>query len=411
MSVRPEFTCFGGKRVHLGVCGSIASCKSPDLLRMLLKSGVSVGATLTRSAQEFVRPLLFEALGAAPVYSGMFPSEAPASPDIFGHLEPGQNADAMLVAPATANIIAKLASGIADDMLSAQALAFRGPLLLAPAMNPRLWEAEATRENWEKLKRRGCICLEPGLGSMACGEEGQGRLPDVYEICMRTLRALAPQDLAGRRVLVTLGPTREMWDGVRFWSNPSSGAMGASLAAAAWLRGAEVTAVVGPCEVRMPEGVRVLQVRSAREMYDAAMVLWPDTDIGCLTAAVADFRPVPVGREKYKKDQLGDGRLAIEFELNADILRTMGQNKKAGQMLVGFAAETSNLVENARRKLQNKNCDMLAANVVGVPESGFEASTNRIVLLDRTGREESWPVLPKSEVAWRIWDHVSLLSS
>jgi len=411
MSVQPFFSNFSGKRVQLGVCGSVAACKSPELLRLFLSAGCSVGVTLTSAAQQFVRPLLFEALGAAPAYGGMWPGESAAPADVFGHLEPAQNADVFCIAPATANTIGKLANGIADDMLSAQALAFKGPLVLAPAMNPRLWEAEATRENWEKLKRRGCVCLEPGLGSMACGEEGQGRLPDPYEICMRTLRAVAPQDLAGKSVLVTLGPTREMWDGVRFWSNPSSGMMGACLAAAAWLRGAEVTAVAGPCDVHLPEGVRVLQVRSAREMFDAAMVLWPSADIGCLTAAVADFRPIPVGREKYKKDQAADGRLSVEFEINADILRTMGENKRKGQVLIGFAAETSNLLENAKRKLAGKNCDMLAANIVGVPESGFDSETNRILLLDRTGREESWPVLPKSEAAWRIWDHVSLLST
>lgn len=409
MSVRPLFTCFSGKRVHLGVCGSVAACKSPELLRLFLSSGCSVGVTLTRAAQEFVRPLLFEALGAVPAYGGMWPGESPAPADVFGHLEPAQNADVLCIAPATANTIGKLANGIADDMLSAQALAFKGPIVIAPAMNPRLWDAPATRENWDKLKQRGCICLEPGLGSMACGEEGQGRLPDPYEILMRTLRALAPKDLAGKSVLLTIGPTREMWDGVRFWSNPSSGAMGAALAAAAWLRGAEVTAVVGPCDIRMPDGVRILQVRSAREMFDAAVVLWPSTDIACLTAAVADFRPIPVGREKYKKDQAANGRLSIDFELNADILRTMGESKRKGQTLIGFAAETSNLLENARRKLIGKNCDVLAANIVGVPESGFESETNRILLIDREGREETWPVLPKPEAAWRIWDHVSLL--
>ena len=186
------------------MCGSVAACKSPELLRLFLSSGCNVGATLTRSAQEFVRPLLFEALGATPVYGGMWPGESAAPSDVFGHLDPAQNADVLCIAPATANTIGKLANGIADDMLSAQALAFKGPIVIAPAMNPRLWDATATRENWDKLRQRGCVCLEPGLGSMACGEEGQGRLPDPYEILMRTLRALAPQDLAGKSVLLVI---------------------------------------------------------------------------------------------------------------------------------------------------------------------------------------------------------------
>jgi len=409
MRALPVFTNFGGKRAHLLAHGSVAICKTPELLRMLLASGMSAGATLTRSAQRFVRPLLLESLGAAPVYGGMWADEGGEPHDVFGHLEPAQNADVMAVVPATANALAKLAHGLADDMASTQALAFGGPLVIAPAMNQRLWEAPATRENWETLKRRGCICLEPGLGCMACGEEGQGRLPDVEEILYHVLRAAGPGDLAGKRVLVTLGPTREMWDGVRFLSNASSGAMGAALAAAAWLRGAEVTAVVGPCEARLPVGVNVVRVVSAREMHEAALALWSGANIACLTAAVSDFRPIPYGAEKFKKKTAQGGQLGFDLEENPDILLNMGQSKKSGQTLIGFAAETSSLAENARAKLVGKNCDLLVANLVGVPESGFETSTNRITLLDRAGREESWPVLPKPEVAWRIWDHVSLL--
>lgn len=409
MRALPVFTNFRGKRAHLLAHGSVAVCKAPEFLRMLLASGMNAGATLTRSAQCFVRPLLLESLGAAPVYGGMWADEGGEPHDVFGHLEPAQNADVMAVVPATANALAKLAHGLADDMASTQALAFDGPLVIAPAMNQRLWAAPATRENWAALKRRGCICLEPGLGCMACGEEGQGRLPEVEEILYHVLRAAGPGDLTGKRVLVTLGPTREMWDGVRFLSNASSGTMGAALAAAAWLRGAEVTAVVGPCEARLPVGVNVVRVVSAREMHEAALAQWRDSDIACLTAAVSDFRPVPYGAEKFKKKTAPEGRLRFDLEENPDILLGMGQSKKAGQILVGFAAETSLLVENARAKLLGKNCDMLVANLVGVADSGFETPTNRITLLDRTGREESWPVLPKAEVAWRIWDHVSLL--
>ncbi|MDE5879256.1 MAG: bifunctional phosphopantothenoylcysteine decarboxylase/phosphopantothenate--cysteine ligase CoaBC, partial [Desulfovibrio sp.] len=232
-----ESGTFAGRHLHLGVSGSVACYKAVELLRAWRRLDMEVSATLTAGAQEFVRPLLFASLGASPVYGGMFePGQ-----DVFAHLEPGRSADAMIVAPASAGLLSRLATGAASDMLSAQALAFAGPLLVAPAMNPRMWAHAATQENVARLRARGVTVVGPDTGAAACGDQGQGRLAGLSAIFLAALRALAPQDMAALRVLVTLGPTREPWDGVRYWSNPSSGRMGAALAACAWLRGATVT--------------------------------------------------------------------------------------------------------------------------------------------------------------------------
>lgn len=409
-----RFTNFLGKRLHLGVCGSIAAYKALDVLRQLTASGASVSATLTAAAQRFVTPLSFEALGADPVHGGMWQGSAEGRS--FGHLEPGQGADAMVIAPATANTLAKLAHGLADDMLSCQALAFAGPLVVAPAMNPLLWQAAATRENWERLKARGVVALEPGVGAMACGDTGQGRLPEVREIVLAALRAATTPDMAGRRVLVNLGPTREAWDAVRVWTNGSTGIMGGAVAMAAWLRGAEVTAVCGPAgsagEIWLPgasqgcEGIERIDVISAREMHDACLDLWPDMDMACLTAAVADFRPEPYGDRKFKKAAANQG-FSIAFQPNPDILRHMGQAKASGQYLIGFAAETDDLEAGAKAKLAAKNLDMVVANQLDAPGSGFAVPTNQVLVLTAEGRREVWPELPKTEVAWRIWDIAS----
>ncbi|NJB67977.1 phosphopantothenoylcysteine decarboxylase/phosphopantothenate--cysteine ligase [Desulfobaculum xiamenense] len=392
------FSGLRGRRVHVGVCGSVAAFKTLELIRDLGRCGVHVGATLTEGAQRFVTPLSFEALGAVPVYGGVHD----VASGTFGHLEPGQDAHAFAVAPATANMLAKLACGLADDMLSCQALAFPGPIVIAPAMNPRMWNAAATRENWQKLKDRGNICIEPGCGEMACGDEGRGRFPAIETIHLEILRALSPQDMRGRKVLVTLGPTREYFDAVRFWSNPSTGTMGASIAVAAWLRGAEVTAVCGPTSLWLPEGIRRIDVTTAREMFEAATAAWPDCDTGCLTAAVADFRPVPFGTGKFKKE--GSTGLEVRFENNPDILFSLGQNKREGQRLIGFAAEAADLEANAQGKLRRKNLDMIIGNDVTKAGSGFGTTTNAVVVHDATGRTECWDTMPKPDVAWRIWD-------
>jgi len=358
---------FTGKRLHLGVCGSIACYKALDLLRALHALDIHVSVTLTDGARRFVTPLLFEALGAMPVYGRMFEGD-----EVFDHLEPGQRAQAMLVAPASADALSRLATGAASDMLSAQALAFDGPLVVAPAMNPRMWRHPATQDNVATLRRRGAEIVVPGCGGTACGDTGQGRLAPVEDLFLAALRALSPQDMAGRRVMLTMGPTREKWDGVRYWTNPSSGTMGAALATSAWLRGAEVTAVCGPGCPDLPAGVERIGVGSAREMFEAASDCWPRMDMGLFCAAVADFSPEPLGPQKFKKEGQQDG-FSIRFTANPDILRTLSHQRREGQKVLGFAAETTpdmdSLLELARGKRARKDADLLAASTAATAAS------------------------------------------
>jgi phosphopantothenoylcysteine decarboxylase/phosphopantothenate--cysteine ligase len=323
--------------------------------------------------------------------------------DTFGHLAPGRDADCLLIAPATADLLARMAHGLASDMLACQALAFQGPVVVAPAMNPAMWAAPATQDNWRTLLHRGVVGVPPERGEAACGDTGRGRLARLEAVLAPTLRTLAPNDLEGRKILITLGPTREWFDSARYWSNPSTGRMGACLAMAAWLRSAEVTAVCGPHDFWLPDGIRRIDVDTAVQMDEVCRDLWPDMDAGCLTAAVADYRPEPCAQAKLKKRDAPDG-FDLRFTPNPDILQGLGRNKKTGQVLVGFAAEAQNLEDNAAAKLESKNLDMIAANRVGGADSGFAAPTNEILLLDRAGRRERWPVLPKTEAAWRIWD-------
>ncbi|WP_147819538.1 bifunctional phosphopantothenoylcysteine decarboxylase/phosphopantothenate--cysteine ligase CoaBC [Salidesulfovibrio onnuriiensis] len=402
-----RFAGFMGKRVHLGVSGSIAAFKALEILRLLQSADLTVSATLTESAQKFVTGLSFEALGASPVYTGMFERLGGGQESPFGHLEPGELCDAMLIAPASATTMARLAFGLGDDMLSCQALAFPGPKIVVPAMNPRMWNAPATQRNWLMLKDLGYICIEPDSGLVACKEEGKGRFPEYEEILPVVLRALSPQDLAGKKVLVTLGPTREQWDAVRFWSNPSSGTMGACMAMAAWLRGAEVTVVAGPTSMKFHSGMGVVPVQNARQMYEACHDVWADTDIACCTAAVADYRPILHGEGKFKKEGSQEG-LTVRFETNPDILKSLGESKREGQKLIGFAAETSDCREEAQRKLARKNLDLIACNRIDQDGSGFGVPTNQVFVLDNEGRREQWPPLRKTEVAWRLWDHLLL---
>jgi len=404
-----RFPCFLGRRVHLGVTGSISAYKSLELLRLLVDAHISVGVTLTASGQRFIGAESFRALGAEVVHTAMF-ADGPTD-DPFAHLTPGRSAHALVIAPATANILAKVAHGLADDMLSTQALAFGGPLVLAPAMNPAMWAAAATQTNWAALLARGAVGVGPAPGPVACGDTGVGRLAPVEDIFASVLRSLSPKDLSGKTVLVTLGPTREAWDAVRFLSNPSSGLMGACLAVAAWMRGAEVRVVAGPTALTLPPGISVTRVTTAREMLAAATDIWPQADIACCTAAVCDFRPIPPTTgtaHKLKKRDLG-ADLALGLEANPDILRTLGARKRDAQLLIGFAAETDDMLAQARLKLEEKRLDLIVANRLGVPGSGFDSATNTVAILDRLGRVEQWPELPKTEVAWRIWDHLQHL--
>ena len=399
------FTLHRGTPVHLGVTGSVAAYKSAEILRALQELGLDVCVTLTQAAAHFVSPLLFESLGATAVYSSLW--NTPESS--FGHLEPAQHAKAMLIAPATANTLAKMAHGIADEILSTQYLAFQGPVLVAPAMNPRLFEAAATQANLSLLASRGIKILEPGCGEMACGETGKGRLPGVEYMVAELLRSITRQDMSGVNVMVTLGPTHEYFDPVRYWSNPSTGLMGACLAMAAWLRGATVTVVHGPVKMWFPPDVRTVSVTSAKQMFDASMDLWPSQDMGLMSAAVADFSPVPHIGEKFKKRDQKSDTFTIEFSSNPDILRTLGQNKAPRQKLLGFCAETSNLTHWASFKLQEKNCDLIVANNVVQEGSGFASPTNAVYVLDANGRAETWPILPKAEIGWRILEWMTQL--
>ncbi|GHU93963.1 phosphopantothenoylcysteine decarboxylase [Deltaproteobacteria bacterium] len=337
-----------------------------------------------------------------PVYQGMF---SPGD-NIFAHLEPGQSAEAYVIAPASADALSRLVHGAASDMLSAQALAFDKTLIIAPAMNPRMWAHRATRANAALLQERGIVIIEPACGDTACGNEGQGRLADLSDIFLAVLRALAPQDMAGRKVLVTLGPTREPWDGARFWSNPSSGRMGTAMAVCAWLRGAEVTAVCGPGEaIWLPPGIVRINVGSAREMFAAARDSWPQMDMGMFVAAVADFFPKSLGPDKFKKSETPQG-FSIEFCPNPDILQTLAAHRRPDQKLLGFAAESTpdmeSLLPLTREKRLRKNADLLAANRINAQGSGFGSHTNRMAVIDAHGHEVIWPEQSKADVAWDL---------
>ncbi len=397
-----QFSLSRHRRLHLAVCGSIAAYKALDLLRLWRRMGLHVGVTLTAAARHFITPLSFEALDAHPVYSDLFVGQEA----LYGHLEPGQNGDVFVVAPATANALAKLAHGLADDMFSCQALSFPGPFVLAPAMNPKLWNAPATQENITRLRDRGVSIVPPDTGLVACGEEGTGKLADPLAITSSILKALAPQDLAGRKILVTLGPTREFWDPVRFWSNPSTGRMGAAVATAAWLRGAQVHVVQGPCPAWLPPGIQVDSVTSAQEMYERSLSLWPSMDMACLTAAVCDFRPHNQRQQKFKKEA-GEQGLDIAFAPNPDILQTLGSRKTPQQRLIGFAAETSDAIQSiAEEKLRRKQLDLILANRIDRTDAGFASATNHVVAVDAQGRHEQWPLMDKGDIAWRIWDWI-----
>jgi len=400
------FKLFSGKRLHLGVCGSVAAFRVAELVHRWQETGISLSATLTASARQFITPLTFEALGASPVYGDMFRGESP-----FEHLEPGQSAHAMVIAPATADILARLAQGRADDMLSAQALGFDGPIVVAPAMNPRMWQNPATQANVEILKERGFLFAGPDSGVVACHDEGRGRLADLRTIFLAGLKALTPQDMEGQTVMITLGPTRECWDDVRFWTNASTGSMGASLAIAAWLRGAEVHAVCGPVDLWMPEDPLFHRhdVTSASQMLEKARTLWPQASAGIFTAAVADFSPEPHGPGKFKKDKAAEG-FSLQFLSNADILRTLAEEREQ-QVVVGFAAESSPdmeaLAAAVRWKLSYKGADIIVGNRIA---DGFGRPSNRVFVADTQGREEHWPDMPKTQVAWKILDWVRTFS-
>jgi phosphopantothenoylcysteine decarboxylase/phosphopantothenate--cysteine ligase len=392
-------------RIVLGVSGGISAYKAAEIARALIRNGHEVQAVLTRAAEEFIRPLTFASLTGRKVITDLFASSDSADPEAtysssIEHIGVAQEHDLLLVAPATANVLGKFAQGLADDFLSTMYLAFRGPVVLAPAMNNNMWEHEAVRANVEILRRRGHTIVDPDDGFLACGTVGPGRLAEIDRIVETVDRALAPavSDLDGETILITAGPTQEPLDPVRYISNRSSGKMGYALAQAAIDRGAHVILVSGPVALNPPKSAEVIHVRTAAEMRDAVFANVEPATVIIKCAAVADFRPSVESKQKIKKTS---ARVSLELEPTPDILAELGR-KRGDRLLIGFAAETQNLEEEARRKLETKNCDMVVANLVGKSDTGFESDANEVLLALRTGELIPLARASKREIADQI---------
>lgn len=385
--------------ILLGVTGGIAAYKACEILRLFDKAGHRVRVVMTRTATEFVGPLTFETLSKARVLL----DERPLGEDgSILHIAYADQADVFVIAPCTANVIAKLARGTADDALSTTALAFTGPVLLAPAMNVNMWNSEPVRANLEILRARGIHVVEPGSGDLACGWVGEGRLAEPAEIVEAVLKVLDPvKDLARFRIVVSAGPTREKLDPVRYLSNHSSGKMGYAIARAARARGASVTLVSGPVALPGPEGVDVVRVESAAEMKTAMGERARDADIVIMAAAVADYRPAEPADRKIKKNE---ERLQLALVRNDDILARLGETKRPGQVLVGFAAETHEAVAYGQAKLKKKNADLFVANDVSRSDIGFSSDENEVHLLFADGRVVKVEKAPKPRIAEAILD-------
>lgn len=390
-----------GKHILLGVSGSIAAYKAPDIVRRLQDEGASVRVVMTRSATRFVSALTFEAVSGTPVLCDEFQGGAFGP---MGHISVTEGLDCAIIAPATANIIGKAATGIADDTLSTALLTLSCPLLIAPAMNDRMYQHAVVQRNLRTLVQDGVRLVEPEEGALACGAEGKGRLASADRIVQALVDVLSiSRVLAGIKVLVTAGPTREKIDAVRFLSNPSSGRMGFALAVAARERGAEVVLVTGPTELVDPTGMKVVHVTSAEEMRSAVIAEAEESAVIIMAAAVSDFRPVERAQGKIRKDQ---APMTLPLVRTPDILAQLGA-QKGNRILVGFAAESDQVVDRARTKLEAKNLDLIAANDITEEGSGFGASTNRVELVWRSGMVEELPMLSKEEVAGLIIDKVS----
>ena len=388
-------------KVILGVTGCIGAYKSAVILRLLQKEGFEVLPVMTQSAQQFITPLTLEKLSGHKVVSDLFSDHTVQ----IEHIWLARESSLLLVAPATANILAKFAQGIADDFLSTLYLSTLTPVIVAPAMNVEMWHHTATRKNLEILKERGVVVVEPGSGYLACGEEGEGRLAEPEQILEAVLNTFQREkSLLGKRVLITAGPTIEDLDPVRFISNRSSGKMGYALAAEAQSRGAQVVLISGPTQLVPPDGVDLVPVRSASEMAQAVFHHFPRTDVVVMAAAVSDFTPSKVSSEKIKKR---DAEPILHLEQTADILKELGEQKE-WQFVVGFAAESGAVSENARQKLQEKGLDLIVGNDISQEDQGFESDFNQIVVIDREGKEEEFPPLPKTDVARILWDQIEM---
>lgn len=375
------------RNILLGVTGSVAAYKAVDLVRRLKDTEASVSVVMTDASSRFITPLSLEVASGNKVYAGLFD-------DPLAHIDLARDADLLLIAPATANTIGKLAAGVADDLLSTLYLAYTGPCVVAPAMNWRMYGHPVFRRNLAYLKSIGVTEVPPEDGDLACGEQGKGRMAEIMRIVDYAEAALSEQDLAGKKVVVTAGPTREFMDEVRFVSNRSSGRMGYALARAAWRRGAQVTLISGPSALPYPREVEFISVTGAQEMRDAVLRAIKGVDALFMVAAVADLAPEKAAEAKPDKRSL---RKSIKVQRTPDILAEIGRMKKR-PFLVGFAAEAGNRLDRARKKMIDKGADLMVFNDITEPDAGFEAETNRVVIIDAKG-EESYPLLNKSDVA------------
>lgn len=391
-----------GRKIVLGVTGGIAAYKAAELVRELVKAQAEVHVVMTRNAQAFIAPLTFQTLSGNPVTTELFNLMAESE---IGHIALADRAEVLVIAPATANIIGKIVAGIADDMLTTIVMATQAPVLLAPAMNVHMWENPICQENIQRLRSRGYHFIDPEAGELACGYEGIGRLAEIPAIVEEIRVLLSPKDFSGEKILVTAGPTEEPIDPVRFLSNHSSGKMGFALARAARRRGAEVTLISGPTALSVPPQIKYIAVRSAAQMREAVLNHLESASILIMAAAVSDYRPKQRAPEKIKKSKL---ETVLELELNPDILAEAGK-KKNSRIMVGFAAETENLLQNTREKLEKKNLDLIVANDVTLPGAGFKADTNIVKIMDRSGKVEELPLMTKEDLADCILDRIALL--
>ena len=388
-----------GKNIVLGITGGIAAYKAAELTRELVKRGCAVTVMMTLNAAKFITPLTLQTLSGNPVYTDTFSLTGDWR---IGHISLAERADIIVIAPATANIIGKIASGIADDLLSTTVMAAHVPVLICPAMNANMYRNPFVAENMKRCTDRGFFMMDADIGELACRTEGPGRLPPVGEIIEEMEAVITVKDLSGVRILVTAGPTREAIDPVRFISNHSSGKMGHALAKAARMRGAEVTLICGATAQAAPGGVRYVKVTSAQEMRDAVMATLDAVDVVIKAAAVADYRPSKHETSKIKKK---DETLTITLVRNPDIIAEVGK-VKGSRILVGFAMETEDLEKNAREKMMAKNMDFIVANDLTQEGAGFQHDTNVVKILDRNGAIEELPLMEKSAVAHRILDRV-----
>lgn len=389
-----------GKTVVLCVTGGIAAYKAADLTSKLRQAGAAVRVLMTESATQFISPMTFETLSGYRAVVDTFDRNFAWEVE---HISLAKAADVFVIAPATANVIAKAAHGIADDMVTTTLLATKAPVVIAPAMNTGMYDNPVTQQNLQTLRERGFHIIDPAAGRLACGDTGRGKLPDTPTLMHGIEQAITPQDLRGQRVLVTAGPTQEAMDPVRFLSNHSTGKMGYAVAARAAMRGADVTLVSGPTALDTPEGVQRVDIVSARDMYDAVISRADRQDMIIKAAAVGDYRPAETASEKLKK---GDGEMTVALARNPDILAELGRRKHPGQLLCGFAMETQNLLDNAADKLRRKNCDMLVANSLRDKGAGFGTDTNVATLLFADGRRETPPLMSKEDLADVILDRL-----